>query len=743
MKRLGIIYMSMMNRMMVTMLGAAALTAPALLAQDVAPSAPEKTQTVIKGGAEEVVLDVIVRDKHGKAVTDLTPQDFEITDNGEKRSVTSFRLVQGAEAVAAPTAAAAGQRTQLDPLRQIRLVTLIYQGLDLTGRKLARDASLDLLKSDLPQNVYMAVMVIDHQLEAIQRFTNDRELLKKGVLRATGGDNTNFVADTDRVQAELQQILGPNPGGQSLQQQVNGAQDAANGASSGSSTNASNVMSAQVNALTAQMMLQMLQGQQSMAMIDWGRSSIYALLSAVKEQYRLPGRKTILYFTPGFSIPQGMEQGFKNVISIANRSNVSFYAIDTRGVGAGGNAGASGMLSSAADSSRRQAQSTGYQAVSRDEVTAFDTALESSRANTQVTLSELSESTGGFLIANSNDLKTPLRRLNEDIETYYEISYAPQIQKYDGSFRKVLVKSARADLRIQSRAGYFALPPSMVGNGKVIAGYEVPLLRSFETATLPKSFAYHADGMHFRGPQNQSVGEIVIDVPLSSFTLQEDKAAGTFAGSFSYLAIIKNSSGEVARKFGNEIPLKVPAAKMAALGQSHFIYTERVDLPPGRYSLETAVMDQQKETISADKTSLVVPAPDDKLGMSSVVVVRSMKDKDSNTPPADPWLIEDKVVSPTLEPIVAKAKTTTLPFYLVVYPDKQQGAAPELIMEFTKDGQFLGRGKVPLGAPDKDGRIQYVAQVPIEQLLSGKYSVRFIVKQGNETADETVTFVLE
>jgi len=120
-----------------------------------------------------------------------------------------------------------------------------------------------------------------------------------------------------------------------------------------------------------------------------------------------------------------------------------------------------------------------------------------------------------------------------------------------------------------------------------------------------------------------------------------------------------------------------------------------------------------------------------------------MKDKDSNTPPADPWLIEDKVVSPTLQPIVAKAKTTTLPFYLVVYPDKQQGAAPELIMEFTKDGQFLGRGKVPLGAPDKDGRIQYVAQVPVEQLSSGKYSVRFVVTQGNETADETVTFVLE
>jgi hypothetical protein len=320
----------------------------------------------------------------------------------------------------------------------------------------------------------------------------------------------------------------------------------------------------------------------------------------------------------------------------------------------------------------------------------------------------------------------------------------PEIQKYDGSFRKVAVKSARADLKIQSRSGYFALPPSMVGNGNVIAGYEVPLLKAFESAPLPKSFAFHADGMHFRSAQNQSFGEIVLDVPLTSFKLQEDKAAGTFEGRFSYLAVIKNSNGDVVKKFGNEIPLKVPAAKMAALAQSHFIYTERVDLPPGRYTLETAVMDQQGETISADKRSILIAAAEDKLGLSSVAVVRTLKDKDQNTAPADPWLMGDKVVSPTLEPVIKKANTPTVPFYLVVYQNQQQkGVAPELTMEFTKDGQLLGSGPAPLPAADKDGRIQYVAQVPIEQLPAGNYSVRFLVKQGNETADEAVTFVIE
>ncbi len=711
--------------------------APPLFAQ--APASADKSQTTIKGGAEEVVLDVIVRDKHGKSVTDLTPQDFTITDDGTPHSVKSFRLVTGSDAVTG-----SGQRSKLDPLRQIRLVTLIFQGLDLTGRKLARDAALDLIKSDLPQNVYMAVMVIDHKLEALQRFTNDRELLKKGILRATGGDNTNFVADTERVQAELQQIVGANPGGQSLEQQVGNIQDSANATANGASTNSGDMMTSQANALMAQMMLQMLRGQQGMANIDWGRSSIYALLNAVKEQYHLPGRKTILYFTPGFSIPQGMEQAFKNVISIANRSNVSFYSIDTRGVGAASNAAASNMLTSAADSSRRQDQSRGYEGVSRDQVGVFDTALESSRANTQVTLADLSESTGGALIANTNDLRGPLRRLNEDIETYYEVSYAPEIQKYDGSFRKVVVKTARTDLKVQSRSGYFALPPSMAGNGNVIAGFEVPLLKAFETSPIPKSFAYRAEGMHFLNPAKAGIGEIVIDVPLSSFKLNENKESGMFEGRFSYLAVIKNANGEVARKFGNEIPLKVPAAKMAALKESHFIYTEHVDLPTGRYALQTAVMDEEGETISADKRSFYIPPTDGKLAMSSVSVVRSMKAKDQNTAPGDPWLIGEKVVSPTLQPVVKKANTQTVPFYLVVYPDQQQkGVQPELVMEFTKDDKVLGSGPAPLTPPDSEGKIQYIAQVPVDQLQPGNYSVRFVVKQGTVAVQEIARFVLE
>jgi len=84
-----------------------------------------------------------------------------------------------------------------------------------------------------------------------------------------------------------------------------------------------------------------------------------------------------------------------------------------------------------------------------------------------------------------------------------------------------------------------------------------------------------------------------------------------------------------------------------------------------------------------------------------------------------------------------------LPFYLVIYTDKNVAAAPQLIMEFSRDGKVLGKGLPPLGSPDKDGKIQYVAMTSLEKYEPGNFTVRFIVKQGSEAAEESASFVLK
>jgi len=712
---------------------------------------PSAAGGVVKAATEEVLLDVVVRDKKGRAVKDLKSGDFQIFDNGEPKELKSFRLIEGKEAVGAD-----GARAPLDPLQQVRLVTMIFQfrsaarrmgqeeavgashgstitapsgnsgapgASDADAKRLARSGALDFLKLDPPSNVYIAVMTIDHQLEVLQPYTTDRDLVRQAIERATKLEIKDFAADTERVREELARAANSNP------------QPAAPSQPADSD--------AQAKAVMNQMLLETLNTEQSNAMTVPGRLEIFALLDAVKEQYRLPGRKTALYFSEGFTIPQGLEATFDDLIGSANRSNVSLYIVDAHGLGAlNPNTAGTNELRSAAQTAQGQARDMGGGPVSSGEARLMDTVVQSTRSNYQMTLTHLANSTGGFFIANTNDLRASLHRLSEDIEDYYEISYEPGITKYDGAFHKVTIKALSGDWHLQSRSRYSALPLSMGAGGNTLLPYEVALLAALNSPELPKAFEYESAGLYFRGLRNQSECEVVMDVPLSNVTFKKGDAAEQYKGSLSYLVVVKDVQGQVVKKLENEVPINATSERLEALKANHFIYTETFDLPPGRYAFETAVRDGEGDRISVSK-STVVMAPSSGLAISGVSVVRSTKERGASTADDDPFLLGTKVISPTLNPVISKANNSTLPFYLVIYTDKNIAAAPQLIMEFSRNGKVLGKGLPALGSPDKDGKIQYVAMTPLERFEPGNFTVRFIVKQGSEAAEESASFVLK
>src|SRR5947208_17140756 len=114
-----------------------------LLGQERGQSAASRTSasSTVRTSSEEVLLDVVVRDKKGRRVDDLKPEDFQILDNGEPKKITSFRLVRGREAIGA-----GGTRAQLDPLRQIRLLRMLFHSSDRKIGHLPKAAALNFLK---------------------------------------------------------------------------------------------------------------------------------------------------------------------------------------------------------------------------------------------------------------------------------------------------------------------------------------------------------------------------------------------------------------------------------------------------------------------------------------------------------------------------------------------------------------------------------------------------------------------
>jgi VWFA-related protein len=680
----------------------------------------------IQTAGEEVLVDVVVRDSKGHAVTNLPQSAFSLTDEGESKQITSFRLVKGTDSVSQ-----AGATAKLDPLRQIRLISLIFDRMDQGERALTRDAALEFLKNEFPPNVYMAVFTLGNELQGIQSFTNNRDLLVKAVNKATSRPSSQFSSDSQQLTRDLDQILGPNQtGNQSLftrQEQMPVEQA--------------------MEAIMARSMAEMISLDERSEMSYEGRSTIWALLAGVRGQSELPGRKAIVYFSEGFAIPQGAEEEFKAVISSANRNNLSFYPIDAHGLTQSNlNGKATSTLADAVDGA---GQSSGFAGTATSPMTsktnialADDNAINANRSNLQDTLAILADETGGFLTANTNDFHTPLQRIAEEIETYYEITYSPHIENYDGKFRQINVKLNRTDLKVQSRAGYFALPPDMLkANG--LNMYEVPLLRALTHVVPNKALPFESGAMHFRGDGRLETCGFLIDMSLNNITLRENSDKTRLVGGVAYVALIKDVKGAVIKKLQGDMPLNLTRDQVIPLKQSRFTDMEYFDVPPGYYTIEVAILDKETGQTNARRNALVVPKQTDGLAMSSVALIRKWRAKEPDAAPEDPFVVGDKTVTPTLVPRINKSVSTSLPFYVVVYPDSKNEAKPQMFIEFNRDGNVKRVATSALESPDSQGRVQYIANAPIGQFDPGNYAVRFVVRQGAETAEEDFSVILE
>ncbi len=706
------------------------------------PTPEQQAATTIKTVAQEVLLDVVVRDKKGKPVRDLKPEEIEVLDNGEAVGIKSFRLVEGARVVpsaaAAPTPAtpAAEATPALDPLRQIRLVSLVFERLGVDGRRLFKQAALDILKSAPEQNLYFAVFSIDQTLRLLQPFTNDRTLLKWAIERAEKGAYSQFVSQSEAVQKQLEEAS-------TLE---DSAAAAATSAGSSRGEGSGSVGQAQAQAALAQIQLRMLQFAENMQRDQKARSSIFSLLGLVKEQGRLPGRKMVLYFTEDFQASSGTAEQFRSFLSAANRANVSIYPVDARGlVTQAQNLEGDRLIGSAAGASRarqleRQHDSDQAGAIKPDEAKVFDTVQTALYSNVQAGLAEMAGSTGGFLIANTNDIRSPLRKAVEELTAYYEISYTPAIVNYDGHFRPIVVSVRRPEVTVQTRNGYYALPPL---NDAPLFPFEIPLLDALARNPLPRVFDYRAGVQRFDPRGREVEYSVTIDVPLKDLVFVADKANGVYKVHASLIVFFKNARGEIVAKMSRDFPYSGPLDRMEAFQRGNLIQTYHLKLAAGRYSLETAVADRNAQTVSARKAVIMTPPAGRGLAISDLVLIRRIDPLEQETDAADPLHFEGGRITPTLFDSVEGGEGRSFGFYFVVYPDAGDPAAPELRLEFLRDGRPVGQATPALPKPDKNGKIAYLTTMPGENFPPGDYQMRAIVRQGAAVTQEEKFFTVQ
>jgi len=699
------------------------LSAVALLISSAAFAQPP----VIKTNADEVVLDMVVRDKKGKPVNDLKQSDITVSDNGAKQTLISFRLVQGSDAISQTGTA------KLDPLRQIRLVTLAFEPMgEADQRKTARTAALDLVKSEQGTNVFYSVVAINTRLLVLQPFTNDKTALSAAIDKATAGTSaTKLVSESEALLGELKRQLGGDT--------VNGSNQDTNllSAAGQAANQALGPGMDPTKVVLARIMLDMIR-MDTAAVSTGSRLTLESLKALVQGLQSMPGRKSVLYFTAGLYLGSELDRMFDNLKGMANRANVTFYSVDSRGVMTGSqNSGAMAQLNSAAKDSAITVDRVGGGA-SKGEITAADRAEDSGRSNTQLKIRELAESTGGFLIGDSNDLRGPLRKVSEEISSYYEVTFNPGIQNYDGSFRKLTVSSTRKDLVVHARTGYFALPAEARASGVEV--FELPLLKALSDGTLVADVKYRAGAVLLGQKAEGTEVSVLVEVPLRELKPKAEAGKATQEVHFSLAALLKDSKGEIVQKLTRDRSLQVTADQ---LKMGNFVEKMQATVPAGKYTLESVVSDREGDKLGVQKVDVTVGPKSKGVGISSLTAVRSYAPNVKGLDPAEPFQFQGGAITPTLNTSVPRTEGSAIRLFFIVYQDASVKAKPTVEIEFLQGGKSLTRVPMELPAADPLGRISYVMTIPAAAIPAGVYEVRATAKQGESTAQTATEVKIE
>ena len=692
--------------------------------QQAAPQTP-----TVKANVDEVVLDLIVRDKKGKPITDLKPDELIITDNGVKQTITSFRLVHGSEAISQT-----GATTKLDPLRQLRLVTLAFENLgDAAQRKTAREAAVDLIKGEQGANVFYSVVALNSRLLVLQPFTSDKALLTSAIEKATAGSNgAKMASDSDAIQAQLKQLVNVNgvAGADQEANLISAANDlAASAPGRGGGDNTAPFL--------AQVMLDMLR-MDAGAVSSGTRLSLEALRSLVQGLIPMPGRKSVLYFSSGMYVPNELDVMYNNLISMANRSNVTFYSVDTRGVTTySDNSEALNELRGAAHASATAVTQQGG-AVTKGEVFASDNADNAARSNMQLKIRDLAEATGGFPIGESNDLRCPLHNVNEEISSYYEVTYNPNIQNYDCSFRKLAVSESRKDLVVHARNGYFALPPGAVATG--LQSFEMPLLKAISDGKTSDAVQFAAGALVLQPKAAGTDVYLTIEVPLRGLQPKAGTTGPTQNVHCAIAVLIKDSSGTVVDKLTRDRSYNVTPEQLKA---GNMVENSSISLPSGKYTVESAVLDYESAKIGMHRSELTIPAITSGVAISSLTSVKSYTPDAKGLDPNDPFQFQGGKIAPTLNSSVARTEGSALRLFFTVYPDPKISAKPTAEIEFLQNGKRPQKVPMPLPDADKSGRIPFVMTIPAAAIPAGEYEIRAVAKQGDSSSATSTRVKIE
>jgi VWFA-related protein len=407
-------------------------------------AAAQPTQTgqsgyVLKVTTRLVTVDLIATDSHGNPVRDLKPEDVQVfEEHKQAEKIEHFQFFEklkaaGAEAGREPPGVLSNQ-LPIDSLKIPPTVILMDSlNTEAPNQLQGRIHMIQLIRT-LPKDTPVAVFLLGSSLHILQGFTSDPGLLQAALDRAVAGNMIikDPVLDNKNTSAYIEDTTDGMGANQGIASQLGEIQNFE-------------------------------KEEYAMSVDLRAKETLGALAQIGQYLSGIPGRKILIWASESFPIAMAPDpdtgnnpfgggreytEQIRNVGNLLTDAQVAVYPMDVRGVQS------NQTLAASQSASRPQSQMTGPQIAKQ--ITEEDINLQQS----QGTMHELAQDTGGKTCTSTNDLSGCVLTALKDSSTYYELSFYPQGVNWDGRFHKITLKTTRPGVKLSYRRGFYALDAS-------------------------------------------------------------------------------------------------------------------------------------------------------------------------------------------------------------------------------------------------------------------------------------------
>ena len=584
------------------------LAAIPIHSQDKRPNKSDD-QDVIKVTSNLVSLDVIVKDKRGKPVTDLKAEDFTVSENGVPQKIEFFDSTLSSLGVTGQStdAVTSTEQKPQSPAgfpRNIIALVLDGQSTELGNLKHVREGMLKYIRERITDNDSVALFSISGGLQLLQPFTHDKGALTTAVEKAY---DSSIVSKTSEARGISENISA-------LRDKISGGPP---GDSVASSPAAGAAGSAMAEKMIAQRMLEEYIQLRS-ALSTQQTRPVLAALAAIAEGLRsVPGKKTLVMFSQGFVATEALDWQVQSTIDLANRANVAIYIIDSTGLTGGTpTSGALVAASPLAGISGELGMEQRRRAAAGESV--FDISRQEGLNRQQDLLYRISEDTGGHFLKNTNDIGAGLERIDTEIRSRYTLAYRSTDANFDGSFRKVKIEVRRADTNVLARSGYYAIPPSQI---VPISPDDRKLLASFASMeanpTLPLSLELNS----FRSRDGFYIVPLSFEVDPK--VVQFDRKGDKQRLQLDVLGVVRaEGDDKILSRLGGNFDVSLSPQQYESISHDKIFYRQDIQLYAGSYTVDLIVRDRLSGKVSAKREKLELPSDDASFWTTDAVLSR-------------------------------------------------------------------------------------------------------------------------